>query len=1109
MLRLRQITLLIILSLLITSSCFAQCGNRNYNSPCGINFHAPGGTELIPLINEVETCGIGWIRVDFDWKYIETSKGSFSWSRYDAIVAAAQDRGLLIFATLAYSPAWATSGEAGVGHPDNPQDWYDFVHAAVTRYDGQHGKGLILYWGMWNEPNLSQFYTGTRSQYINEILKNGADALKAANPNAKVLGPELAHSSDGEWYYWLKDCIEQAGNRIEILTHHTYGSPYTKVRDKWEKSTATGSNPSMWKYFEPSVKEVLQYCGWFSTGKSVWMTEVGWQSGDVGETNQATYHTSLLSDWFTGDPNRSWIERVFFYEMSDHYAWPEYSFGIISLNLSGNITRKPAFTAYKDFITANPPAPIVPCKATNPNPANMATGVNVRPVLSWTAGEGATSHRVHLGTSNPPPYVGPSVGSTYNPGTLQPLTTYYWRIDAQNATGTATGDLWQFTTAWGDVVAPSVPTDVQASAQTASSIQVTWTASTDNVAVTGYKIFRDGGVVGTSPTTSYNDTGLQPETTYSYTVSAYDAGGNTSAQSSPPAVVATPPDTDPPSVPTNVQGSALSMTTIQLTWTVSTDNVGVTGYRVYRDGSPIGTNTWPNYTDTGLQSGTTYTYTVTAYDAVGNESAHSSPPTVVTTPSIPDFCSVDIGSTDINNYLSRVAFTDGGTGAVNVDGLNCRQPSSTSNQYFYFAIDDSYIYNGSVSTTYLEVCYFDDLSGSVFIEPQYDSTAGEYTSLTQVALTGTGKWKTATWTLNNSLFANRQNGGADFRLYVGPNLVKIDSVRVSKSPFADHVSVERDLGVNESYGGLSHPQHSDGITMVQLKDGVYCKKPSAGSNYFFYFNVSDAVIYDGSTPTVYLKVGYYDSPDGLITPEYDSTSGEYTPAATLNFEGTNTWKEQVWALHDVKFANRQNSSSDFRLYVGTAQNVFIDTVVISKMPFPDNEPPSAPTDLQALGITPTAIRVTWTASTDNMEVTGYRIYRNGSLLETSAATDFTDTGLSPNTTYSYSVSAFDASGNESEHSDVVGTTMAASSIASVKELADTSQVGMVSQTVTAVFDGYFYVGEIDRYSGIRIVPLEMPDGIDVGSLIDLGGTLQTVDGERRVGSAVVILTGSS
>jgi hypothetical protein len=83
---------------------------------------------------------------------------------------------------------------------------------------------------------------------------------------------------------------------------------------------------------------------------------------------------------------------------------------------------------------------------------------------------------------------------------------------------------------------------------------------------------------------------------------------------------------------------------------------------------------------------------------------------------------------------------------------------------------------------------------------------------------------------------------------LGPNLVKIDSVRISKSPFAEHVSVERDLGVNEIYGGLSHPQHSDGNTMVQLKDGIYCRKPPTTGNNYFYFNVSDAVIYDGSTP---------------------------------------------------------------------------------------------------------------------------------------------------------------------------------------------------------------------------------------------------------------------
>jgi chitodextrinase len=651
---------------------------------------------------------------------------------------------------------------------------------------------------------------------------------------------------------------------------------------------------------------------------------------------------------------------------------------------------------------------------------------------------------------------------------------------------------------------PSIPTNVQASVLSASSVLLTWTASTDNQGVAGYKIFRNGAQVGTSTTTTYTDTGLQPDTTYSYTVSAYDLGGNNSAQSSPPAVATTPPDVEPPSVPANVKGTAQSITSILLTWDASTDNVAVAGYRVYRHGVLLGTNTWPNYADTGLTPGTSYTYTVTAYDAVGNESAHSSPPTVVATPLLPDFCSVDMGSTDINKYLSRVAFNDGGTTAVNVGGLNCRQPSNTSNQYFYFAIDDTYIYNGSIGTAYLEVCYFDDPSG--FIEPQYDSTASVYTALPQVTLTGTGKWQTATWTLTDCMFANRQNGGADFRLYVGQNQVRVDSVRISKTPFAGHISVERDLGVNEQYRGLSHPQYPDGDTIVAYKDEVYCKKPLTTGDDYFYFNVSDAVIFDGSVQTVYLKVGYYDNPDGLIKPEYDSMAGEYTPAETLIFSGTNTWTEHVWTLTDVKFANRQNSDADFRLYVGSAQNVFIDTVLVSKIPFSGEGLPGMPEDVQADGLTPSMIEVTWTAPTGGTVVAGYRVYRNGNPVGTSATTSYRDVGLVPNTAYSYTVAAFGELGYESARSYpvAIGSTMAAIGIPGVKELQDQSSVGMVFQIVTALFDGYFYVGDLDRHSGIRVVPIEMPEGLTVGQAVDIGGRIATTaHGERAIMSAVV------
>ena len=160
---------------------------------------------------------------------------------------------------------------------------------------------------------------------------------------------------------------------------------------------------------------------------------------------------------------------------------------------------------------------------------------------------------------------------------------------------------------------PSVPVDVLANAQSPVSVRVTWTASTDDMGVAGYKIYRNSSQVGTATITNYTDTGLSPSTTYSYTVSAYDSVGNSSAQSSPPATATTmPPDTQAPSVPMDVQAAVQSATTILVSWTASTDDVGVAGYRIYRNGSQAGISATTSYIDIGLQSTTTYSYTVSA-----------------------------------------------------------------------------------------------------------------------------------------------------------------------------------------------------------------------------------------------------------------------------------------------------------------------------------------------------------------------------------------------------------------------------------------------------------------------------------------------------------------
>jgi chitodextrinase len=189
-----------------------------------------------------------------------------------------------------------------------------------------------------------------------------------------------------------------------------------------------------------------------------------------------------------------------------------------------------------------------------------------------------------------------------------------------------------------DTQAPSVPTGLKVLSTTSSQVSLSWTASTDNVGVNHYNVFRNNVVVGTSVTPNYTDNTAQPGTTYNYSVSAVDAATNESAHSTA-VTVTTPPnlsrDTQPPSVPANLKAVATSETQVNLTWNASTDNVGVAGYQVYRDGKQLATVTsGTSYGDASVNASTTYSYAVKAYDAAGNVSLASGTATV-TTPTPP------------------------------------------------------------------------------------------------------------------------------------------------------------------------------------------------------------------------------------------------------------------------------------------------------------------------------------------------------------------------------------------------------------------------------------------------------------------------------------------
>ncbi|MCZ8523899.1 lytic polysaccharide monooxygenase [Paenibacillus mucilaginosus] len=192
-----------------------------------------------------------------------------------------------------------------------------------------------------------------------------------------------------------------------------------------------------------------------------------------------------------------------------------------------------------------------------------------------------------------------------------------------------------------DSSAPTAPSGVTASNVAATSATVTWKAATDNVGVTGYRIFNGTTqIASTNGALSANLTGLTAATAYNITVKAVDAAGNVSAASNAASFTTpnvTGPDTAAPSAPTglHVMGATTS-TSVPLMWSASTDNVGVTGYQVYRGTTLVATvsGSTLDYVVTGLTANTAYAFTVKAVDAAGNVSGASS--TVnVTTPAAP------------------------------------------------------------------------------------------------------------------------------------------------------------------------------------------------------------------------------------------------------------------------------------------------------------------------------------------------------------------------------------------------------------------------------------------------------------------------------------------
>jgi bacillolysin len=261
--------------------------------------------------------------------------------------------------------------------------------------------------------------------------------------------------------------------------------------------------------------------------------------------------------------------------------------------------------------------------------------------LSWTAATdnvAVTGYNVYNGAT----LVTTVVGTTYNVTGLTASTAYTFTVKAKDAAGNlaAVSNNAIITTSPTpiDNTPPTAPTALTASGTTDVSTLLSWTAATDNIAVTGYNVYNGATLITIVTGTTFTVTGLSASTAYTFTIKAKDAAGNLSDASNDATITTLATDTTPPTAPSALTASGTTATSTNLSWTASTDDVAVTGYTIYNGATVVTTVSATTYTVTGLSPNTSYTFTVKAKDAKDNLSAASNAASITTLTNSLTYC---------------------------------------------------------------------------------------------------------------------------------------------------------------------------------------------------------------------------------------------------------------------------------------------------------------------------------------------------------------------------------------------------------------------------------------------------------------------------------------
>jgi fibronectin type 3 domain-containing protein len=714
-------------------------------------------------------------------------------------------------------------------------------------------------------------------------------------------------------------------------------------------------------------------------------------------------------------------------------VWGEYFDGLIDeLRIYSRALSATEIQGDMNAPVTPPPPPPPPADSAPPTaPTALVANGSLRTVsLSWNASTddvGVARYNLHRSTT--PGFV-PSAanrvaqltGTSYVDAGLVP-GVYHYRVTAEDGAGNVSTPSAEATGNASDTSPPSAPAGVTATGSL-GAVNLSWTASTDDVGVVHYNVHRssvsefvpDASNVIAQPTgTSYPDSALTPGVYY-YLVTAADAAGNVSAPSAQASGIAAA-DTSPPTEP-GAPSATGSFGTVKLAWSASSDDVGVVRYNVHRSTTPgfgpdasnvVAQPTGTSYTDAGLAPDVYY-YVLTAEDAAGNVSAPSAELTAdaVTDnspPSAPAGLSAS-GSLGAVSLSWSASTDDVGVVRYNVHRSTAPAFVPDASNLVAQPTDTSYTDAPLAPGIYYYVVAAEDARGNVST-PSSEATGNASDTSAPSAPAGLST------TVSLSAISLAWTASSDDVGVVGY------SVHRSKTPGFVPTAANR----------IAQPTEAS-YTDDALVPGTYYYRVTAddaAGNVSAASDEATGTVDDTSAPSApgdvsatgsigAVSLAWNASTDDVGVVRYSvyrSTAPGFVP------EDSNLVAQPtVTSYADAGLA----PGVYYYVVVGedAAGNVSVPSAEAAGIAAADTTAPSAPSGLSATGSFG-SVRLVWSTSSDDVGVSRYNVHRSTepgfvpaetNLVAQPAGASYTDTGLVPGT-YHYIVTAEDAAGNVS------------------------------------------------------------------------------------------------